>query len=1277
MNGITTATVCMIQVHYQQPNPYALEASYTFPNKTKDELIIAVIRARRSTQPTWESYASYPVWIYANVPSSPNSGTTMLANDDQLAVMRDVAIDDALWFLHKQLGSRSGNGGAIQGYVPRMGYHDGRTAHELGRIEGANASVMWAFQIQGHLAAYPPGTTNVPALNSTYYEIDPYAETVCRMMNYLLANLTADSIPAADEASDGHTRIAGTTNQIGLRPSINIVYDVSLVTGALALTGMHGTTAKVGNAIYVLNRPMEAIVQELVDWLVMAQIDSGNPMGGWYYTPISTTDPGYMDASTAQWAYIALEAAETTMSSYGVYINDRCRNRVPVVLFNNQLLTAGDTNYGAAQYRNNTGSADFQLTGGAIVACAWLGWNEFPHSGEAGASDQPYTDQGLTYTKAQCRDVYDRYMNYLSKDVNWSANNYQRVGQWQNGDWWSSNNQGATYAMYSIQKGLRTLSNPPSVVGSHTWFREYSAYYINNQDLNASRYGCWHDDQSGSWIGYHYLGLEMTTAFGVLILTPSVFEPKPVSYAEAQPMSPVEGCSGGDAGNVTFDHSTSFTVDPKRSLSAFKYFFNVSTSNYDTLDWNNPDAVETDLNTPVVHKYMNHGTYTAVLRVEDDNPNGAQYSYYAIPGITVQQSQNIAPSAVISAIAPTVVNGGVAIHQLSDIAYLSGDNSTDPNFACGDTLSYAWDFDGDGQFDDASGTGTKSIDIDSFYSGLGGPYPIDKIVSLIVTDGGGFTNTASVTLRIYGDSPTSVVEATTPVACNASVSMNGTHSSSSIPGVYNIVEYEWDFGDGETAVTSIANTTHVYDTYGVYTVRLRVRDDDGANNWSTWDTTTVDVSLGKQGPQADAAGPYVIGSGDALDMLDASASDDPDTSCGGGIVSYAWDIDGDGDYDENISGVAPDLSWAQLTGLINPLTYTDPVSNTPVYTMRVRVIDAFGAISEDDTTLKVYSNRPYAILASVNPVACNDVVTIDASSSYHGYPQGGHYIQSYEIDFGDSSPVASGTLQFGESIPEVTHSYDHYDDFTVTLTVTDENSVQDTDTIVVQVNQGNIAPLADGAGPYITETGADLTLDASGSSDINASCGDYITEYAWDINNNGSYSDPVDIIVSSATAILPWSSMSAWSLTEAQTVTLRVTDTFGATATDTATITVYDNLPVADFTLSPQQAACLQSVSFDASGSYHTYPSHDIVTYRWDFDYDGSTPEWDCEGTAVDCEIVSHAYSQFGTYSVLLQVEDNNSPVKTDEMVLTVEVNQGNRVPQAVIQGDFVIAGGR
>ena len=63
-------------------------------------------------------------------------------------------------------------------------------------------------------------------------------------------------------------------------------------------------------------------------------------------------------------------------------------------------------------------------------------------------------------------------------------------------------------------------------------------------------------------------------------------------------------------------------------------------------------------------------------------------------------------------------------------------------------------------------------------------------------------------------------------------------------------------------------------------------------------------------PVADAGGPYVISEGDSLN-LDASGTTDADSIS----LLFRWDVDGDGDFDENVTGETPSLSWAELTAL--------------------------------------------------------------------------------------------------------------------------------------------------------------------------------------------------------------------------------------------------------------------------------------------------------------------------------------------------------------------------
>ena len=59
-------------------------------------------------------------------------------------------------------------------------------------------------------------------------------------------------------------------------------------------------------------------------------------------------------------------------------------------------------------------------------------------------------------------------------------------------------------------------------------------------------------------------------------------------------------------------------------------------------------------------------------------------------------------------------------------------------------------------------------------------------------------------------------------------------------------------------------------------------------------------------PVASPGSAYAVNEGDGL-TLDASGTTDADSAS----LTYAWDVDGDGDFDENVSGVSPTLSPAQ------------------------------------------------------------------------------------------------------------------------------------------------------------------------------------------------------------------------------------------------------------------------------------------------------------------------------------------------------------------------------
>jgi hypothetical protein len=123
-------------------------------------------------------------------------------------------------------------------------------------------------------------------------------------------------------------------------------------------------------------------------------------------------------------------------------------------------------------------------------------------------------------------------------------------------------------------------------------------------------------------------------------------------------------------------------------------------------------------------------------------------------------------------------------------------------------------------------------------------------------------------------------------------------------------------------------------------------------------------------PIADANGPYTIDEGETV-TLDASGSYDPDEAAGDSIISYEWDLDNDGQFDD-ATGASPTIPWATIASL--GMTYpADPTTELPNNTIRLRVTDTFGATSTSATTLTIYDNQTEA-----------PTVTTDAASGVSG-----------------------------------------------------------------------------------------------------------------------------------------------------------------------------------------------------------------------------------------------------------------------------------------------------
>ena len=587
--------------------------------------------------------------------------------------------------------------------------------------------------------------------------------------------------------------------------------------------------------------------------------------------------------------------------------------------------------------------------------------------------------------------------------------------------------------------------------------------------------------------------------------------------------------------------------------------------------------------------FVSSGSYTVGLKVTDDD--GAASTDSVI--ITVN---NIEP--VANAGGPYVGGEGTSV-------ILDASGSSDPG---NDIVLYEWDFDNDGQYDDATGV---TVDFSSTEDG-------SYTVGLRVTDDDGASSVDSVTVTVNNVAPTADAGGPYVVDENKEITLDA--SGSTDPGD-DIVSYEWDLdGDGQYDDATGVAVDFSRAASGNYTVRLKVTDDDGGVGIDSVTVTVNDVI-----PTADTGGPYTMDEGDTV-TLDASGSTDP----GYAIVSYEWDLDNDGQYDD-ASGAT--TSFNQI------------ISGS--HTVRVKVTAADGDWDVAATTVTVNPIIPEALF-DANPVVGTSDITFSVTYSDNvaiftatiGYgdirltgPNGyDRYATLLGVD--DSTDGSPRIATYRTASPD--SQWTKHDNGTYQVML---NADQVSDTAGnfvasgwlgnIVVNISNLPPVADAGGPYAANEDESVTLDASGSDDIDGT----VVSYAWDFDGDGEYDDATGMIVN----FTPTASGNF-------TVGLQVTDDEGVADTDNVVVTINNIAPTADAGGSYGTREGLP-VTLDASGS--TDPGNDIVSYAWDFDGDGEYD--DAFGVTVD---FSPTHS--GDQTVSVKVTDDDGDFDTADAQIAV-----------------------
>jgi PKD repeat protein len=363
----------------------------------------------------------------------------------------------------------------------------------------------------------------------------------------------------------------------------------------------------------------------------------------------------------------------------------------------------------------------------------------------------------------------------------------------------------------------------------------------------------------------------------------------------------------------------------------------------------------------------------------------------------------------------------------------------------------------------------------------------------------------------------------------------------------------------------------------------------------------VSYYAGNQPPIANAQANRVSGATPLNVTFDATASSDPD----GDAISYAWDLDADGQYDDSTAG-KPTYTYAQLGN----------------YTVGLKVTDSKGAYAIATITIAAGNTAPHAVIdtptssfiwkvgdriqftghatdaqdGTLDPAALAWTVLL-----HHCYTPTDCHIHTVE----DYNGVASGSFL----------SPDHEDlaYIEIQLTVTDSGALQDTASVL-------IGPVTTTLSVDSNPPGLRLALDT----------GEVTTPASHTVMAGSSH----QLI---APAIQNHRSFDSWADGEKA----RVRQLTIGTTPQIYTASYINKPPTANASALANQAP----FTVDFGAGLAADPDGDTLSYDWDFG----------DGTSSSIAAPTHRYLIMGTYHVRLTVADTFGASDTRSVTVSLD----------------------
>lgn len=743
-------------------NPYILEASHTYAGPVGTVYTARLTVRDKSTGDT--SSKTYFVEM----------------KDKNLDTEVNVAIDEGLWYLHKEQRRYTSGGVDFGAWDTNLSWGAGSgqaiISSSYQPIVPTNVN---AFLVNGH--------------KDTGSADNPYTETVARGIRQMFSVLNSRALSNQNDPINGGTYNPDYNgNGIGVyypSPTGHEGYENGPFVDAIVATGTPNALAPTGPA-NVVGRKYIDIVQDMVENMSFCQWDGG----GWYYS----CNGGANDNSISQWMAIGLLAGR----SFGAVLPTNPGKPKPNVVQESNKLWLDNSQQAPNAPSFNNGYGYFGYTSANPIwgpyAVTPSGMVQMTLDG-IGRGSSPANGPSWEGAETFIREQWDKNINsgayYSIKDYYYGLFSFTKSMLLHDPD-----GNGVPNPIQCL-KSSRTTTVGGAWTGPLLPDLDWYAADATNGVVDAcsgqvpTSDGVARtlvNDQSGVgyWTGQNYYSTQQpfSTAWAIMMLNRTVFESGvPVAVAKAVPNPSVAGQL------ITLDGTDSFHQDSGRQIDSWQWDFN----NDGVWDASGPNAS---------YSWPALGNYPVKLRVTDNGSPEKDASTIVVVNVATPP---LAPTAN--------ANGPYNFCPNRKPWFLDGTGSINPDDGLsepglpGDAIkSYEWDLDGNGVFE-VSGAQPNVTDMFT---------PGSHLVQLKVTDNTGvsFPSSGQPDLSDTDSAEVNVLAATDP-ACTACINslaarpksgkVQLTWSPYAGAASYNV--YRSTLSGGP--YLKIANTASTYSTY--------------------------------------------------------------------------------------------------------------------------------------------------------------------------------------------------------------------------------------------------------------------------------------------------------------------------------------------------------------------------------------------------------------------------------------------------------------------------------